>query len=570
MREEWLGITLSTIMVIIGSVIMGVIVPQVYRDIVNMVTEIGIADAFSGEALRGLLWRLGILLVLGMAAWRTFDYLMVDSQTKIIRNLMQSTMKHYITHARSFFTDNFVGSLVAKAKRFAKSFETIHDVLTWQIGSTVVKLFGVIIVLFFDSALLAGLLLVWTVLFCLITLLFVKRKNQLDNTFATSDSRTTGRLADTLSNIDTVKIFSGTEHELAAYNQSVDERHHALRASWFFENFRFVIQGMLMVGMEILAMVIVVKLWMAGKVDPGFVVLTQIYMGQVFFSLWSATRAYMKFNTALIDAREVVEIFETPIDITDADNPETCRMDQGAIQFDQVDFAYCEGEHVFNDFSLNIPQGQRVGLVGESGSGKSTLTSLVLRFMDVTGGVIRIDDQDIRSVRQGDLRRHISYVPQEPILFHRSIRDNIAYGKPDATDEEIHDAAQRARSHEFIMNLTEGYDTLVGERGVKLSGGQRQRVAIARAMLEDAPILILDEATSSLDSISEEHIQSAFNEAMKGRTTLVIAHRLSTIAHLDRIIVMEEGDIIQDGTHSELMEKKGMYAKLWEAQVRMV
>ena len=271
---------------------------------------------------------------------------------------------------------------------------------------------------------------------------------------------------------------------------------------------------------------------------------------------------------ALTEMQEIVDIFELAPDILDPQNPELSKIANGLITFDKMSFGYEGGTGVFKDFNLVIKPGERIGLVGHSGAGKSTITKLLLRFVDVKTGSITVDGQDIRAIKQDDLRGAISYVPQESVLFHRTIRENIAYGKPDATEEEIIDAARKAHAHEFVSQLPQGYDTLVGERGVKLSGGERQRVAIARAMLKNVPILILDEATSSLDSISEQYIQEAFNELMKGKTTIVIAHRLSTIQKMDRIIVLENGAIAEEGTHQKLLKKKnGIYADLWNHQV---
>ena len=260
-------------------------------------------------------------------------------------------------------------------------------------------------------------------------------------------------------------------------------------------------------------------------------------------------------------------LLEDP-EIRDAPDAKAIDVNGGAISFHNMAFAYADAptDFIFKDFDLEIPAGQKVGLVGTSGGGKSSLTRLILRFEDILSGELLIDDIDIRSVTQQSLRQVIGYVPQDPLLFHRTIRDNIAYGKPSATDDVIMQAAQKAYADGFINALPAGLDTVVGERGIKLSGGQRQRIAIARAILKDAPILVLDEATSALDSESEIYIQRALATLMKGRTSIVIAHRLSTIAKLDRILVLDKGSIIEDGTHQELIAKKGTYANLWNHQ----
>jgi len=262
-----------------------------------------------------------------------------------------------------------------------------------------------------------------------------------------------------------------------------------------------------------------------------------------------------------------VEYRHVPPTILDATNATDLEITKGDVAIDTVSFAHQDNKKkLFDNFSLNVPAGQRVGLVGHSGAGKSTLVSLLMRFADVNHGSISIDGQNIRDVTQESLHQSVAYVPQEPLLFHRSLRENIAYGKPSATDDEIINAARQANAFEFISQLPEGLDTLVGERGVKLSGGQRQRIAIARAILKDAPILILDEATSALDSESEKLIQDSLATLMKGRTSIVIAHRLSTIAKLDRIVVLDQGAVAEDGNHNELLQKKGIYATLWNHQ----
>ncbi|MEK9182475.1 MAG: ATP-binding cassette domain-containing protein, partial [Patescibacteria group bacterium] len=264
--------------------------------------------------------------------------------------------------------------------------------------------------------------------------------------------------------------------------------------------------------------------------------------------------------------QEVVDIFDTPIDILDPKKPESLRIHEGRVVFKDVSFAYKGGNSVLQNFNLNITPGERIGLVGRSGAGKSTITKLLLRFVDISEGDILIDGQNIKNVTQNDLRSVISFVPQESILFHRTIRENIAYSRLEATNEEVENIAKKSFAHDFIIKFPKGYDTLVGERGIKLSGGERQRIAIARAMLKNSPILVLDEATSSLDSVSEKYIQDGFEELMKGKTTIVIAHRLSTISKMDKIVVLENGNIAEMGSHRELLDRGGVYAGLWGHQ----
>ena len=283
-------------------------------------------------------------------------------------------------------------------------------------------------------------------------------------------------------------------------------------------------------------------------------------------NMWTINHILRNINRSLGDAKEMVEILDLPY-IVDDKTDETLRVEKGEIDVSHIKFQHDEQKSaLFNDFNLKVPAGRSVGLVGVSGSGKTTLTKLLLRFADVNEGAIYIDGRDIRDVTQKSLREAIAYVPQESSLFHRSIFENIAYGKPGASREEVLKAAKLANADEFVKDLPNGYDTLVGERGVKLSGGQRQRIAIARAILKDAPILVLDEATSALDSESEAAIQGALANLMKGRTSIVVAHRLSTIAGLDEIVVLRDGTIVEHGTHKELLKKDGEYAKLWSRQ----
>jgi ATP-binding cassette subfamily B protein len=302
--------------------------------------------------------------------------------------------------------------------------------------------------------------------------------------------------------------------------------------------------------------------------DMATVFLILNYTGIIIRQLWEFSGATLRaYNRAMGDAKDMMEILSQEPEVLDPVSPEPVRITAGAISFDKVIFSHDGADDaLFDNLNLHIKPGEKIGLVGHSGSGKTTLTRILLRFSDIDGGSITIDGQNIAAITQDDLRRSIAYVPQEPLLFHRSIRENIAYGKPDATDEEIRAAAQKANAADFIEKLPDGYGTMVGERGVKLSGGQRQRIAIARAILKNAPILVLDEATSALDSESELLIQAALNQLMEQRTAIVIAHRLSTIQKMDRILVLEKGTIVEQGSHAELVNKKGVYAQLWAHQ----
>jgi ATP-binding cassette subfamily B protein len=305
------------------------------------------------------------------------------------------------------------------------------------------------------------------------------------------------------------------------------------------------------------------------KFDVATFLLFQVYIMRIIDNVRRSTMIVRQLEVVAGDAQEMTELLEQPPLVQDKPVTEKSRIAKGSIAFDAMTFQYDDAnmaETLFENFNLDIKPGEKVGLVGPSGGGKTTITRLLLRFMDIQDGYIKIDGQDIRDIKQQDLRRAIAYVPQEPLLFHRSIKDNIRYGRPSAGDDEVIAVAKKAFAHDFIKTLPQGYDTLVGERGVKLSGGQRQRVAIARAMLKNAPILILDEATSALDSESEQLIQKALWELMKDKTAVVIAHRLSTIQRMDRIVVLDEGRIIEQGAHQTLLKHKGLYARLWRHQ----
>ncbi|MBU0576939.1 ATP-binding cassette domain-containing protein [Patescibacteria group bacterium] len=328
------------------------------------------------------------------------------------------------------------------------------------------------------------------------------------------------------------------------------------------------VQGLMMIGLEFAVFYIAIKAWQQGLFTIGDFVWIQTYLIEIFLSIWRFGRTVRDVYRNLADAEEMTEVLHTEHEIRDPKSEKQLSVVRGQIQFQDVTFGYDESSNVIDDLSFKIKSGQKVALVGPSGGGKTTITKLLLRLFDIQKGKILVDGQDIKKVTQDSLRSQISLVPQDPILFHRTLMENIRYGRRDASDKEVIAAAKLANCHDFIMSFPKKYDTFVGERGIKLSGGERQRVAIARAILANAPILILDEATSSLDSASEALIQGALENLVKDKTTLVIAHRLSTIMKMDRIIVFQGGKIVEDGSHADLVHyKTGLYKKLWDLQV---
>lgn len=548
-----------------GGLLSSAVTPLLYKRIID-ITSVPLNEG-SVDGLIVTLLLITAAVVGYNILFRIADFAHSYAQSNVLKSLSDETFARVGDHSQAFFADTFVGSLVAKTKRYVDSFETLHDTFVfnvWMNGITLIATFGI---LFWFAPILAIVFAVWLVFYVAITVWFLKRKIPKDMAHAMAQSETTGALADGITNILTIKMFASFKREKENFARITRVQETRRRATWFWDSWQRLFQGFSVALIEVTVMIGAVILWTQGEITAGTIVLVQIYLFHLFEITWNLGRQIAHTVQALNDAKEMIAIFKEPLSVADVIKPEKASITRGEIEFKDVTFEYTEGKSVFEKLSLHIPASQKVGLVGYSGAGKSTITKLILRFTDINEGTICIDGQDITKITQDSLRRAISYVPQDPILFHRSLRENIAYGNPGATDEEIVIAAKRAHAHEFIKTLHKGYDTMVGERGVKLSGGERQRVAIARALLKDAPILILDEATSSLDSISERHIQDALKELMKGRTTLVIAHRLSTIQNMDRILVFENGSVIEEGTHQELIENtKGTYYELWKEQ----
>jgi len=500
--------------------------------------------------------------------WRLVLYLAWTFETAMQRDLYAQCFSKLTNQTLFFHSNKFGGSLVSQTNKLVGAVESFWDTIIWSVLPLVVSLVGSIIVL---STLLwqyALFLLIFSIVFSLVVYYGSKPMAKLTKKEAKSSNKLNGQLADVISNVLAVKSSGAEATEQKFFTKTVnswrdsslDVMRGFLKVSTIYSSINMVI--------KIGAIAFAVYAAQNDLVSVASVYLIITYTGSVAHELWNMNGIMRNYNRIIGNANDMVEILQTPTTLIDKSSSKL-EVTSGEISMDKITFTHDEGQGdtLFHDFSLDIKPGEKIGLVGASGSGKTTLTKLLLRFADIDSGKITIDGQDISEVTQASLRAKIAYVPQEPLLFHRSVRENIAYGRPDATDAEIEEAAKKAGAYDFIIGLKDGFDTMVGERGIKLSGGQRQRVAIARAILKDAPILVLDEATSALDSESEALIQKSLETLMENRTSIVIAHRLSTIAKLDRIIVLKDGKIVEDGSHDELINKKrGVYAKLWARQ----
>ena len=500
--------------------------------------------------------------------WRLVLYLVWTFETAMQRDLYAQCFSKLTNQTLFFHSNKFGGSLVSQTNKLVGAVESFWDTIIWSVLPLVVSLVGSIIVL---STLLwqyALFLLIFSIVFSLVVYYGSKPMAKLTKKEAKASNKLNGQLADVISNVLAVKSSGAEATEQKFFtktvnswrNSSLDVMRGFLKVSTIYSSINMVI--------KIGAIAFAVYAAQNNLVSVASVYLIITYTGSVAHELWNMNGIMRNYNRIIGNTNDMVEILQTPTTLIDKSDSKL-EVTNGEISMDKITFTHDEGQGdtLFHDFSLKIKPGEKIGLVGASGSGKTTLTKLLLRFADIDSGKITIDGQDISEVTQASLRAKIAYVPQEPLLFHRSVRENIAYGRPDATDAEIEEAAKKAGAYDFIVGLKDGFDTMVGERGIKLSGGQRQRVAIARAILKDAPILVLDEATSALDSESEALIQKSLETLMENRTSIVIAHRLSTIAKLDRIIVLKNGKIVEDGSHDKLINKKrGVYAKLWARQ----
>jgi len=563
-RHPLSGITMFLAMLLAS--IISVITPLYYKQFINLMASSGLTDS----AVQSLLTIVLIIALLKLANHffrRLNNFVLNVFESKVIAELNDFCFAEMHKRSFNFFNNNFVGSLTKKVKWFVGAFEAIIDRFVWNIMPLLVSVVVIIYVLWGVSRNMAIGLSVWLIVFIAINWIFTVFKMKYDLARSELETKSTGILADTITNNSNVKLFNGYKGEIKSYSKANDDLRRARRWSWDLGTIFDSVQGVLALILEFSIMIYAVMLWRKGLFTLGDFALIQSYLSTIMDKIWDFGSIIRWTYQNLADAEEMTVVLETPPDILDAPDAKTLEVKRGEIEYKKVGFNYNETRSILKNFNLLIPARQRLAIIGPSGAGKTTVVKLLFRMHDLTSGKIMIDGQDISHVTQDSLWRNVSLVPQDPLLFHRTLKENIKYGKPDATDEEVVKAAKAAHCHEFIGRLSDGYDTYVGERGIKLSGGERQRVAIARAILKNAPILVLDEATSSLDSESELLIQDALDKLMKEKTVIVIAHRLSTIRKMDRIITVDDGRVIEDGSHEELLKKKdGVYHKLWQLQ----
>nr|WP_045321250.1 ABC transporter ATP-binding protein [Streptomyces sp. NRRL F-4428] len=547
----------------LGNIGIFYVAPLVVAKLVGQVAEGG--GAGLDTMLPHVIAFAGVLL-LAEALWRIGLHCLNRLDARGIEHLYVVGMDELFAKDAAFFHDNFAGSLTKRVLSFASRFEEFVDTLTFSVmGSFVPLLFASVVLWQYEPMLVVGLLtLIALTALCVAPL--IRRRQTLVAQREEAIARVSGHVADSLTNMDTVRAFAAEDREAAEHRSRVAESRRLTLRSWDYGNLRIdTLVAPLSVLTNVLGLLLAVVLG-AGDHGVEAIIVTFTYYANATRIMFEFNQIYRRLESSMTEAGQFTELLMQPPTVLDPVAPEPLRSEGAGVRFEGVNFSHGGGRPLFEGLDLDVPGGSKLGLVGRSGGGKTTLTRLLLRMTDVDGGRILIGGQDISRLRQADLRSRLAYVPQDPAMFHRTLRENIAFARPGATEAEIRRAAEAAHVTEFADALPDGFDTMVGERGVKLSGGQRQRVALARAVLRDAPILLLDEATSALDSESEVLVQEALWRLMEGRTALVVAHRLSTVATMDRLVVLDRGRIVEQGTHQELLTTGGAYAKLWKHQ----
>ena len=543
-----------------------VLVPPIfYKEIIDILSSsTGITNELSLNAI-GVLMIILWIKIASFIVYRLYDFWAIALEMNIQERINNFFLHKLQYHSYKFFSENMSWSLISKFRKGVSAFEKLSDIFSWQILPFITNVTIILIIIGVQNIWISFWIFMVILIFTRLQYVLYKYIHPYQEKANALDSEQGGLLSDLIINNHTIKLFASEKKEERKYAKLNYDTAHARKIQYHKSIWIWGSSAAIWIILEIGIMYFAIRMWWNGTISLGMIVLLQTYILRLIDFLWGIGQTLRHTFIAISEASEILEIIDTPHEIQDKSSKKL-KLQHGAISFNNVNFSYGENQ-IFHDLNFHIKPGERVALVGESGSGKTTITKLLFRLYDIQKGEILIDDQNIAEVTQESLRSSMSMIPQDPILFHRSIRENIAYGKPNASDEEIIAAAKMARCHEFISHLKDGYETLVGERGIKLSWGERQRVAIARAILENKQIIVMDEATSALDSESEFLIQEAIEELMQNKTLLIIAHRLSTIMKMDKIIVMDQGKIAEKGSHKELLAKdNGIYKKLRNIQ----
>ena len=559
----WLAI--GSLLTRICATISVLIPPIFYKEIIDILSSsTGITNELSLNAI-GVLMIILWIKIASFIVYRLYDFWAIALEMNIQEWINNFFLQKLQYHSYKFFSENMSWSLISKFRKGVSAFEKLSDIFSWQILPFITNVTIILIIIGMQNIWISVWIFVVILIFTWLQYVLYKYIHPYQEKANALDSEQGGLLSDLIINSYTIKLFASEEKEERKYAKLNYDTAHARKIQYHKSIWIWGSSAAIWIILEVGIMYLAIRMWGNGTISLGMIVLLQTYILRLIDFLWGVGQTLRHTFIAISEASEILKIIDTPHEIQDKSDKKL-KVKQGEIRFEGVDFSYGENQ-IFHNLKLHIKPSQRVALVGESGSGKTTITKLLFRLYDIPSWEILIDDQNIAEVTQESLRSSMSMIPQDPILFHRSIRENIAYGKPNASNEEIIAAAKMARCHEFISHLKEGYETLVGERGIKLSWGERQRVAIARAILENKQIIVMDEATSALDSESEFLIQEAMEELMKHKTVLIIAHRLSTIMKMDEIIVMDQGKVVEKGSHKELLAKpEGIYKKLRDIQ----
>ena len=564
-RQRWISLFL-VISGVIAASIFEVIIPVYYKHFFDILSSGQSKEIIAPQLFHTIF----IILILGgfvWICWRIGSFANIHFEAKTMAGLRQQAYDYLTYHSYSFFINNFTGALVQRIGRYARAFERITDRIVWDLLSLLVRIIGITIITWAIKPALSILIIGWTILYLAINYFYSTWRLKYSIKMAAADSRTTATLSDAIANQNNIDVFWRHKEESARCKEVTEDQAKITLSNWNTDAWLDSIQGALIVLIEFFIFYFSIYYWQQGIVMLGTFVLIQLYIMGLGSRLWGFSRIIRDFYESYADAKEMVEIMKLPHEIKDTPLAKPLNISSSEIVFEDVSFSFNKTRQVLKKINLKISSGEKVAIIGPSGAGKTTIIRLMLRFYDLTSGKITINKQNIHQVTLESLRGNISLVPQDPLLFHRTIMENIGYGKPSATEEEIIEAARLAHCDEFVEYLPDKYNTYVGDRGIKLSGGERQRIAIARAILKNSPILILDEATSNLDSHSKGLIQNALDILMKGKTVIVIAHRLSTIRRMNRIVVIKNGSVLEEGAHEDLIKKENsLYAKLWNIQ----